>query len=248
MGGSGGGTSAPAFSPLRLAGLNLWCRPTSSGLSDGEPVTRMSDQSGGGNPLTDQNQAAQRPTYAGGAAPSGRALIETDGVRQTLVTDKPASGIMSASSKAFAVVFRALSITHNDPAPENNDILAAPSDEWCGLFLQNADAGPLLHAVNLAGVDGTLGYVSHPIELGRLYVAYVRHSGGVLGLTINGAEESTVVSGDTHELNGSFVVGGWGGHFANCQIGDVVNCSVVPSPEDAAKLAAYLISYYGIEV
>jgi len=92
--------SASAFSPLSIAGLQLWLKADAiTGLVDSDPVTTWSDSSGNGNDAT-QATASRKPTYKT-AIQNGKPVVRVDGVDDWM--DVSSLSIAGGSYSVFCV-------------------------------------------------------------------------------------------------------------------------------------------------
>lgn len=240
--GSGGGGSS--FTPTDLPGFTVWLRGTPLALATGDMVSTWSDPlSGGGHPFSDLGQASARATFTGNATPNGRAALLFDGVRTALRSLVTIDQLFTGDSALIAIAFKVLSVAHNNAAVYANDLVAGDQGGWIGLYLRATDP-PTLYGYNWHGN----GYAapSAPLTLNTWHVAYMRHAGGVVALSVDGGDEIQAASGTTESLTAPFTVGGTGGLFSNCLVADLLINSTAISSADALRVAGYLMTYNGL--
>lgn len=245
--GGGGGAVAP-FDPLSLSGLRLWFRATnaaddSSGemAAHGDTVRQVTDASGNRSPLA-QGTAGVAPEMYGNATPSGRAALDFDERSPWMAAARGWSTMGTTTELMIVAVVRADLIARNSATSYANDALIVDSGTWFGLYLKD-NATPKVVAYNWDTnedqIETSFG------ALGTWHVVTWRHSGGTLGLAVDGGAEVTVASGATADFTGGLRFGMSATSFRG-MIAEALVLSSIPSAEDLAALVAYLQDYYGI--
>lgn len=233
--GGGGG----AFDPLSLQGLRLWLRASnpainfSGGLvSSGSAVRELPDTSGNHRPMV-QGTAGIAPLMVGNATPTGRAAVNLAGMRWMASSSLSAFG--SASTLIVVAVVRIDSIARSSSTSYANDAIVVDGGSYWGMYAK----GP--SSVVAYNWDGSEDQVSASITLGTWHVVIMRHSGGTLGLSVDGGAEVTVASGNTADMSGPL----WLGSGAS-MTGLVAEVLVLAQDQDLSGLVSYLSGFYGM--
>ena len=199
---------ASAWLPSSESGLKIWCRSgtgyyqdsagTTPATSDGDRIGRWADQSGNSYHVT-QGTSGKRGTLKTSIV-NGNSVTRFDGTDDCLTGTTLSNLIANNAFSFFALISAAAATTNSANTYQNTGIIAESGQYW-GAYLKSA---PTIHAYNY---DTTDDNVSKSISLSTFFVVHWRHESGNLYISKDGGSESSVASGNTGSLTGTFTIG-----------------------------------------
>jgi len=220
----------PKFSPSDIAGLQFWVKADQiPSLSDGDPVTTWSDQSGEGRDLT-QATAAKKPTYQTNEE-NGKPAVRFDGTDDTM-----ASATFDASVVQPSTIFMVGLI--NTLGPGNKEAFTGLTEAARQALYKSGDETFRIFAdVELVGPSGTTAI--------SIWTAVF--NGTSSSLQINAGTPTSGNAG-TDDLGGA-TVGSKDGGSINFWPGDIYEILVYDSDlssEDDTRVRNYLNEKYAV--
>lgn len=225
--GFGVGDSAPAFSPLDIAGCQLWIRSDLGITKDGsDRVGTWADQSGNSRDFT-QGTDANKPVWQS-AAYGAHNAIRFDGSNDQMTS--PSFSL----SQAFTALMVAKILTHT-----NLD----------GLWFGNAGTAPGLYMQSSPTItlgDSGTGSTQTRSSTGNLELTKAIFNGTSSVLAVNDGSDSAGGSSFTAAITAGIALGSWGaasgGRFGNI---DVLEFILYNSSISGANLTS-LKSYFNV--
>lgn len=137
------------------------------------------------------------------------------------------------------------SITLNSSNTWQNDLLIGDGQFFWGIYLLNS----VPQTVRAFNWDGTDDFVSANISLNTPYVFAWRHQGGNLFLSVNGAPETSVASGNTTDVTGFGRLGGISSSAQNANVdffeAVIYDSASIPSAATRTSIVTNFMSNIG---
>jgi hypothetical protein len=206
-------------------------------------ITSLNDQSGGGRNLTDEGIAARRPAEAT-AGPNSRPAADFDGSSDYLRTTAALSSFIANSAGYIVLSGIVSAITQNSATITANDLLLGDQSQFAGFYLRNTPGGGTgtVYAYNW---DGTADGATATFAVNTPVVLTWRHEGGSIYVSVNGAAEISVLSGNTSTMTGVLDLCGRGLQYSNSTIFELATWSIVPNATERAAIVADFKAWIG---
>lgn len=156
-------------------------------------------------------------------------------------TDVPLSTYMTTTAGTMLMSFQIHSATANNASP-TNAILLDEAGKTCGMQVRRATTGPDTYKLQFYNDDGGGGVdaVETSVLANTSYVAYWRHDSTTLYGKVHTGTEVSIASGTTANLNDALHIGGDGGRFLSCSVGEVLVYNVCLTGTDLDNAVNYL--------
>lgn len=216
----------PTFIPR--TGLQLWLKADAiTGLSDGDPVSTWTDQSGNGNDATQQT-AANKPLYKTNIV-NGKPVVRFDGTSDLLAT---ANTMVSRTIFAVAELDGAVAAGFNYLVSNGNDFLDIRWQSSGGLNLYRGNNNTNINDfTNANGLFFINGVATDAITLGEFHIV----SATLGSLATNGGTAQKI------EISTYFMSRYWDGDIA-----EIIIYNVALSTSERQSVEHYLANKYGI--
>lgn len=197
------------------AGYTAWYKIDAIvGLNNNDPISTLDDSSV--NNLDLVANSGEEPLYITNNL-NGKPIARFDGVDNRLFLSGGAiSSYISASAGTMFAVFKAVAITTNNATPELNDCVWSDVLGYTGTHLKSV---PEVVAYNY---DTNADTIAVSIATGTWYIVKWRHSGGNLYISVNGGSETSVTSGNTGGLTGTFQIAMSQGIYSQIDFAEIV--------------------------
>lgn len=217
-----------SFTPASITGLKLWLAADRiTGLVDGDPVGTWSDLSGQGNHLT-QATGSKKPTYKVGIQ-NGLPVARFDGVDDVL---KATSFTLTQPHTVFAVLkIRAAALNAYLWDGNTTDASSAYQSVAGSLRMYAGSNGPIQAL-------GTTNF----------HVLCAIYNNASSQLYLDGGTPATGTTGTNNPAGFTLGARGSGSGFSTIDVAEVAVYSGALVSSDAARLASYASSKYGITI
>jgi hypothetical protein len=214
-------TAAYSFSRKLLSAYGGSFYTTNTGVIDS-----LKDQAGSAFNL-DQATPANRPTPTT-AGTNSIACGDFDGSNDFLQGGTALSNLISSSSGFIIASVMIDTVSLNVANAYQNNRIFDDSGEFIGIFARNVSGTtPTFLAYNWDGnADVPTG---NTFSLATAYVITWRHESGTVYLTVNGASEQSVASGNTATMTNNLRLGGGSPQPLDGKVFEIATFSTVPT-------------------
>lgn len=203
-------------------------------------IITLEDQSGNNRDFTDGATSTRRPALVT-TGPNNRAAAQFDGGTDFL-TSAAISNFITNTTAYVILSGRADAIATSDATVQNNDAIILDSNACMGAHLHSTT--PSLKGMHHDG-GGTRDQTDHAITVGTVFVIELRHEGGNFSTRLNGGSWSTVASGNTLAVNGTWWLGRGVAVFSEVTVFEAAMFNVVPDDTAKDALAANFMAWIG---
>ncbi len=229
MGAGQSGSSAAAFVPTDIAGLQFWVKSDTGITKDGgDLVSQWDDQAGSARHLT---EATNKMLWVDNQL-NGKPIIRGDGVN-----DKMSTGLFDVAQPAtWFAVFKIT--THTSGA----GIVGGVAAVSCGIILRGS---PLVHVIDENVGDGAS--VNSPGAVFALYKGIFNGASSVIALN-DGADQTAAPNFTSAAPNDGVFLGGrsGGSGFGNFDVAEILIYNSVISGANLTSVKNYLNTRYAL--